>query len=167
VSTNGGASFTGGATDVRLLPVVTQAPGQATTNQWWQWAGFTPGGKLAVSYYDRQYGIDNNTGYSDFSLSGSSSIVTFTTQRVTSSSNPPPTQFSGTFMGDYTGLAVTTNANPLWTDTRNPELFLCPGTRVPGTPPATCTANAAAPNSTSLIANDQETYTANMAVPSG
>jgi hypothetical protein len=163
VSTNSGASFTGGVTDVRALPVVTQASGQATTDQFWQWAAFTPGGKLAVSYYDRQYGTDNNTGYSDFSLSGSSSIVTFTTQRVTSSSNPPPTQFAGAFMGDYTGLAVATNANPLWTDTRNPELFLCPAT----TPPATCTANATAPNNTSLINNDEDIYTANMAVPSG
>src|SRR5439155_24595380 len=77
---NGGSTFTGTTTDPRMLPVVTQAPGQATSDQFWQWAGFTPGGKLAVSYYDRQYGTDNNTGYSDFSLSGSSSLVTFTTQ---------------------------------------------------------------------------------------
>jgi hypothetical protein len=163
VSSDGGQTFTGAAVPVETLPVVTQAPQQATTDQWWQWAGFTPSGKLAVSYYDRQYGTDEYTGFSDVSLSGSSSLVSFTTQRVTSSSNPPPTQFGGVFMGDYTGLAVASNANPLWTDTRDPELFLCPNTGTPTTPPATCTGSA----SNARIANDQDIFTANLPVPSG
>jgi hypothetical protein len=138
---------------------VNQDPGQATTDQYWQWLAFTKNGKLAVSYYDRQYGTDETTGFSDYSLSGSGDLVNFNTQRVTSSSNPPPTEFSGTFMGDYSGLAAYTNANPLWTDTRNPDLFLCPG----GGPPQVCTANA--PGAPASPLNDQDIYTANLPVP--
>jgi hypothetical protein len=68
---------------------------------------------------------------------------------------PPPTQFTGTFYGDYAGIAVTARAAyPVWSDTRPPDLFLCPGTGTPGTPPATC--QAGAPNAS--IANDQDTY---------
>lgn len=44
VSSDGGSTFTGTTTDPRLLPVVNTANGQATTDQWWQWAAFTPGG---------------------------------------------------------------------------------------------------------------------------
>jgi hypothetical protein len=43
----------------------------------------------------------------------------FTVKRVTTSSMPPPTQFGGTFMGDYMALASANEAAyPLWTDTR-------------------------------------------------
>ena len=45
--------------------------GQATTSQWFQWADYTADGRLAVSYYDRQYGNAELTGWSDFTLSGS------------------------------------------------------------------------------------------------
>jgi hypothetical protein len=45
---------------------------------------------------------------------------------------PFPMQFpegggsaGGTFYGDYAGLDAATNANPLWSDTRNPDLFAC------------------------------------------
>ena len=74
----------------------------------------------------------------------------------------PPTQFpnargNGTFLGDYTGIAAYTNANPLWMDTRNPELFLCPGT----TTPTLCTGT----EPSGAVANDQDLYTANMPVP--
>ena len=41
---------------------VNQDPGQATTDQFWQWASFTKDGKLAVDYYDRQYGIGRDDG---------------------------------------------------------------------------------------------------------
>ena len=34
-------------------------------------------GQLAVSYYDRQYGNDELTGESDFSLSGSTDLARF------------------------------------------------------------------------------------------
>ena len=51
-STDGGASFSGGDTDVRELPSATSATRQQTTDQWFQWAAFTRDGKLATSYYD-------------------------------------------------------------------------------------------------------------------
>src|SRR6266853_6282247 len=55
VSNDAGKTFTGTTKDPRELTSITSAPNQATTDQWWQWAAFTKGGKLAVSYYDRQY----------------------------------------------------------------------------------------------------------------
>ena len=50
-------------------------PARRRTDQLWQWIDFTPTGKLATSYYDRQYGNDETTGYSDVSLSGSKDLV--------------------------------------------------------------------------------------------
>ena len=75
---------------------------------------------------------------------------------------PVPTQFpdaqgNGTFFGDYTGLAVATNANPLWMDTRSPDLFVCPGV-----PPAVCGGQ----NASGATLNDQDLYTANLPVAS-
>src|SRR2546423_13187230 len=146
VSNNGGASFTGTTTDPRTLPVETTDPGQATTDQWWQWIAFTKNGKLGVSYYDRQYGTDETTGYSDFSISGSGDTpgyARWNVQRVTNSSMPPPTQFPesngfSAFWGDYTGLAADTGAHPIWSDTRDPDLFACPGSLPISTPPSVC-----------------------------
>ena len=44
---------------------------------------------------------------------------TFAHRRATSSSMPPPTQFAGSFYGDYAGIAVTdATAYPIWSDTR-------------------------------------------------
>jgi hypothetical protein len=160
VSTNGGTSFTGGSTDPRDMPVVTQDAGQATTDQFWQWEAFTKNGKLAVSYYDRQYGDDETTGSMDFSLSGSSSLSSFGTARVTSSSMPPPTQFSGLFFGDYTGLAAASNAIPVWMDTRNLDLFYC----TPSGSPSLCTGTEGSFQA-GLTANDQDIYAASMGVP--
>jgi hypothetical protein len=68
---------------------------------------------------------------------------------------PPPTQFEGTFYGDYAGLAALDGPHPIWADTRDAELFLCPGTGRLQQPPAVCTASA--PNS--LVANNQEVFT--------
>ncbi len=150
-SADAGAAFTGGTTDVRRLPVITTAPGQARTDQFWQGAAFGPDGTFAVSYYDRQYGADETTGFSDITVS-----TGFTHTRATSGSMPPPTQFTGTFYGDYAGIAVTARtAYPVWSDTRPPDLFLCPGTGTPGIPPRTC--QAGAPNAS--IANDEDIYT--------
>ena len=95
VSTNGGATFTGTGADPRTEELVTQSRGQSGTDQYWQWAAFTRNGKLAVDYYDRQYGNDETTGSSDFSLSGSDDLTNFGQVRVTSSSMPAPTQFGG------------------------------------------------------------------------
>ncbi|MDX6484578.1 MAG: hypothetical protein QOE95_2349, partial [Gaiellaceae bacterium] len=126
VSTDAGATFTGTATDPRALTSATQDPAQAATDQWFQWIAFTKSGKLATSYYDRQYGDDETTGFSDVSLSGTGDFLRFNSYRATSSPMPPPTQFEGSFLGDYTGLTAVDNAYPLWTDTRNPALFVCP-----------------------------------------
>lgn len=161
VSNNGGQAFTGTTTDPRDLTSVTQAHGQATTDQFWQWASFTTNGRLAVSYYDRQYGSDETTGYSDVSLSGSADLANFGVARVTGASMPPPTEFSGQFFGDYSGLTAVDDAHPIWMDTRNPDLFLCPGTGTTTTPPATCQASAG----NASIANDQDIFTRGVNVP--
>lgn len=162
VSNDGGLTFTGTITDPRLLTTVNQDPGQATTDQWWQFSAFTKTGKLATSYYDREFGNDEATGFSDVSLSGTGDLVNFATLRVTSSSMPPPTQFGGTFFGDYTGITAVDNAYPLWMDTRDPDLFLCPGTAIANVPPALCTGSA----SNAAVANDQDIFTAALPVPS-
>jgi hypothetical protein len=166
VSNDGGSTFTGTTTDPRLLPVVNTAKKQATTDQWWQWAGFTPTGTLVASYYDRQYGSDEITGNMDFSVSTSTNLSSFLVRRATSSSMPLPTQFpdaqgNSVFFGDYTGLSAVSGAHPIWMDTRNPDAFLCPGTAAPGVPPALCT--GAEPNG--LPANDQEIYTTRLTAP--
>ena len=168
VSKNRGATFTGTKTNPRKLPVVPQQRGQMRTDQFWQWAAFSPSGKLAVSYFDRQYSNDETTGSSDISLSGSSNFKSFATVRVTSSSMPLPTQFPDTqgnsvFYGDYSGLAVSGNtAYPLWMDTRDPDLFQCGSLGGhPTAPPRLCTGTE--PNG--LRANDQNIYTRGLAIP--
>jgi len=167
VSSNGGASFTGTTTDPRALATVN-TDDQAGTDQWWQWAAFSNKGALAVSYYDRQYGNDETTGFSDFSLSASEDLGTFKVNRVTSGSMPVPTQFpngrgNSTFFGDYTGLSAANDALPLWMDTRDADLFLCPGTGAPGVPPRICT--GLSNNGTQT--NDQDIFTAKVGIPSG
>ena len=161
VSNNGGASFSGAAADPRTETSATTAPGQATTDQWWQWLAFNPSGKLAISYYDRQYGSDEATGSSDVSLTGSGDASDFGVRRVTSLSMPPPTQFGGVFFGDYSGLTAPGQAFPLWMDTRNTEVFICPGTATPGNPPQLCSATT----TTGIVANDQDIFTDSVAIP--
>jgi hypothetical protein len=161
VSDNGGTSFNGTVTDPTTLPVVNTASGQATTDQWWQWAAFTPSGTLVTSYYDRQYGSDETTGDMDFSTSVLKNNGTFKVRRVTSSSMPLPTQFpdaqgNSLFFGDYTGLSAVSGAHPIWMDTRNPDVAVCPGTAVPGVPPQLCSFTSV-PNGP--VANDQQIYT--------
>jgi hypothetical protein len=155
-SNDGGTTFTGTDADPRDLTLVTQDRGQRTSDQWWQWVDFFRDGRLVVSYYDRQYGSDETTGYSDFSLTTSRNLSSFDTRRASTGSSPPPTQFSGLFWGDYTGLAVAQRAYPIWSDTRPRDLFLCPDTGTPRHPPALCGQDAA-PN---LPANDQDVFTA-------
>jgi len=174
VSNDGGNSFTGTTTDPRELATATNDPGQATTDQWWQWIAFTKNGKLATSYYDRQYGTDEVTGYSDFSLSGTGDTPTYANwgvQRVSSSSMPPPTQFPesngfSAFWGDYTGLSADTVAHPFWSDTRDPDLFVCRDTTGGVTlPPSVCGARVDNPGGSPVTVNDQNAYTSNNAVP--
>jgi hypothetical protein len=161
VSDNGGTSFNGNVTDPTTLPVVNTASGQATTDQWWQWAAFTPSGTLVTSYYDRQYGSDETTGNMDFSTSVSKNMSSFKVRRVTSGSMPLPTQFpdaqgNSVFFGDYTGLSAVSGAHPIWMDTRNPDVAVCPGTAVPGVPPQLCSFTSVPGGP---VANDQEIYT--------
>ncbi|RFU42044.1 exo-alpha-sialidase, partial [Actinomadura logoneensis] len=159
-SSDGGASFTGTATDVRRLPVAGSGDRGARADQFWQGTAFTPGGTLVTAYYDRRYGDDETTGFSDVTLATSRDLAHFATTRVTSSSMPPPSQFNGQFYGDYIMVdASATTAHPVWSDTRSPELFPCPGTGTPGRPPAVCTAPAA----NASPANDEDVYTS--AVP--
>jgi hypothetical protein len=167
VSNDGGATFTGTNTPPTALPVVNQDAAQAHTDQYFQWAGFSSSGKFAVSYFDRQFGSDETTGYSDISLSASSDLVKFASKRVTTSSMPAPTQFpdaqgNGLFYGDYSGLAVAgSKGMPLWMDTRSPDLFLCPNTGKPGVPPQVCT--GVEPDGDQ--ANDENVYTDTVALP--
>ena len=160
-STNAGAVFTGGSTDVRRLDAVRANDPRA--DQFWQWAAFDPQGRLAVSYYDRAYGNDELTGFSDISLSGTRDGEDFGTVRVTSSSMPPPTQFPPTnFYGDYSGLSAGDVAHPVWMDTRDPDLFVCrdsAGNVIK--PPGVCTAGA--PNA--AVANDENVYTQGVPIP--
>src|SRR4051794_35616672 len=140
VSTNGGASFTGGTVNPRRLPSARPESGKAVADQFWQWAEFTPEGTLAVSYRDRGYGNDQATGFTDTSVSGSSNLTSFAARRASNVSSPPPTAFGGLFLGDYEGLSAVSGAHPIWTDTRDLARVLCPGTGTTGVPPATCTA---------------------------
>jgi hypothetical protein len=159
VSTNAGATFTGTTTDPRNLRSVSAGSRRAATSQWFQWADYTKDGRLAVSYYDRQYGKDELTGRSDFSLSGSRDLSHFGTRRVTTSSMPAPTQFEGTFWGDYTGLAAYHGmAHPAWSDTRTPELFACSAGEFEA--PTLCTQRG----TDGRVANDQEAFTAALPV---
>ena len=173
VSNDGGMTFTGTTTDPRALTSVNTDAGQATTDQWWQWIAFTKNGKLATSYYDRQYGSDELTGFSDVSLSGTgnASGTSFGVSRASSGSMPVPTQFPesngySVFWGDYTGLTAVDNAYPFWSDTRDLDLFACPGAtpNTIATPPSICSATISADDPTVL--NDQNAYTAALAVPS-
>jgi hypothetical protein len=164
-STNGGATFNGAKTDVRAMPTASNAR-QATSDQWFQWLDFTHGGRVAVGYYDRQYGDDETTGFSDQSVAGADDLTggEFGVTRVTSASMPAPTQFGGVFWGDYGALATAgDSALPLWSDTRGVDLFVCPGTAVPGKPPSLCTRSA----SNAARANDQDIFVARVAVPGG
>ena len=159
-STNGGGSFTGTTKNVRKLPSV-RTPDPAA-DQFWQWAAFNPHGKLAVSYYDRSYGNDETTGFSDISLSGSTNGNDFATKRVTGSSMPPASQFEGDFFGDYSGLSAGDKAHPVWMDTRDKNLFVCRDSA--GNvklPPKLCTAGAA----NAAVANDQNIYTRTLGIP--
>ena len=144
------------------MVVANQANNQRKTDQWFHWLAFTDRGKLAITYYDRAYGDDETTGFSDMSVSGSdnSNFTVFGVKRVTSASMPPPTQFpnvqgNSQFWGDYIGLATRgNNAVPIWSDTRDDDVFVCQGTAVPGTPPALCLATE--PNG--IVANDENIY---------
>ena len=145
---------------MRRLPSARE--GDERADQFWQWAAFDARGRLAVSFYDRAYGNDEQTGFSDVSLSGTRDGATFGTTRVTTSSMAPATQFEGAFFGDYSGLSADDVAHPAWMDTRDPDLFVCRDSAGNVTqPPSVCTASA--PNAAQ--ANDQNVYTDSLNIP--
>jgi hypothetical protein len=163
VSDDGGASFTGTSQDVRSLPVAEATAAQRGTDQYFHGMAFNSSGKLVVGAYDRSYATDETTGFSDISVLTSANLKSFNdSQRVTTASMPPATEFGGGFFGDYAQLAVAgKTAHPVWSDTRPQDLFLCPGTGTPGNPPQVC--NGAGVNFSP--ANDQDIYTAAVSVP--
>ena len=163
VSHNGGGSFTGTSQDVRSLPVAESTADQHSTDQFFHGMAFSASSTLVVGAYDRSYGTDETTGFSDISVLTSSNLTKFTSsQRVTTTSMPPATEFSGTFFGDYAQLAAAgKTAYPVWSDTRPQDLFLCPGTGTPGSPPQVC--SGAGVNFSP--ANDEDIYTAAVSVP--
>ena len=163
VSNNDGASFTGTGASPTAVTVANQSAGQKHTDQWFQWSAFAPNGMFAVSYYDRAYGSDETTGQMDVTLSSSADLTTFTQQRATSSSMPPPTMFpdslgNSVFAGDYSGIAVDRNgvAHPLWTDTRDADVTTCPGSG----PPQVC----AFMELNGALANAEDIFTTALAV---
>ena len=162
VSRNGGATFTGGSQNVRTLPVAESTAGQRVSDQFMHGMRFTPDGTLVVGSFDRGFGTDEATGFSDISVSTSRNLTAFgNAQRVTTSSMPPPTQFNGLFYGDYFQLAVTGGiAHPVWSDTRARDLFLCPGTGTVGNPPQVCMGAGA----NFSPANDEDVFTAGVPV---
>ena len=112
------------------------APGQARTDQFWQGAAFTPNGTLvAVSYYDRQYGADNNTGFSDITVSAVAQP-----DRPSPTTGPPPPacrhrpSSRAPFYGDYAGIAVT-NTHGLPGLVGHPARSTCSCAPAPEPPP--------------------------------
>ena len=102
-----------GRVSPRRLGIIAEAP-----------QPLTPGRHVAVAYYDRKYGSDQQTGFMDITMRrGNGSHM-----RVTDRSLPPLNEFpeagasTGVFLGDYIGLAVGSDgqAHPAWADTRNP-----------------------------------------------
>jgi hypothetical protein len=171
VSNNSGASFSGTAADVRLLPTATGLRQQQRTDQWFHWLAFSLRGRLTIANYDRAFGDDEMNGNSDFTVSNTSNLsnpfaLDFDTQRVTSASMPVPTQFpdatapnGSDFWGDYAGVAVAgESALPIWSDTRSSDVFTCPNTATAGAPPQLCGAIEA----NGLTANDQDIFTDNV-----
>ncbi len=158
--------FTGGATDPRDETIVNQDPGQAKTDQFWQWAAFTKDGKLAVDYYDRQYGSDETTGCvgllavrqqgpREVRQQARHDVVDAAADAVRRPARRP------VLRGLHLAGTAGNDALPIWSDTRDPDLFLCPGTGTPRHPPALCTGT----EETGVKANDENTYMARMAVP--
>lgn len=138
-STDGGATFPAGTDPRTLSTVATQ---KHVADEYWQWTGFTSTGTVVAGFYDRQYGTDETSGASDYSAAWAAHVL-----RVTTSSLPPPTEFLGTFNGDYNTLAVSgSTAHFTWTDTRNPGVTSCPRN-----PDAICT-----------FGNDEDDYTASV-----
>jgi len=65
---------------------------QRSTDQYFHGMAFNSSGKLVVGAYDRSYGNDETTGFSDISVLTSANLKSFNkSQRVTTASMPPAT----------------------------------------------------------------------------
>jgi hypothetical protein len=58
-------------------------------------------------------------------------------------------------------MAAPGKAIPVWSDTRNPALFLCPGTGTTGHAPQLCTGTA----TNAAVANDEQLRAAILGIP--
>lgn len=99
-------------------------PEQAVSNespndQVFPWVAATPDGAPNVVYYDRR-DDPNNFFLSVYVSTGRGGGLRFEPAvRVSSGPSNPDVQFSGSFIGDYIGMAATAGRlNPIWTDTR-------------------------------------------------
>ena len=63
------------------------------------------------------------------------------------------------------GIDASKDAHPLWMDTRDSDLFLCPGSAVPGTPPATGTGTEIGGPQDGVTVNDEEIFTQGVPIP--
>ncbi len=136
-SSDGGKTFTGTTQDPRVEPTVNPDAAAGDDRPVLAMGGVhTTGPARRHATTTGSTATTRPSADSDVSISGSKRPRRRSAcDRVTSSSMPPPTQFGGQFYGDYTGLAASQKAFPIWMDTRDPELFLCPGTGKPGVPP--------------------------------
>ncbi|MGQ0549662.1 MAG: hypothetical protein ACT4PY_08360 [Armatimonadota bacterium] len=115
VSTNRGATWS--------APIlVSVEPKKAA--QWQPWSAIMPNGKIAIAYYDRQYGSCEFTGCNDITLAFTrDSGGSFEYHRITTASMPNlipannPVQAG--FLGDYMGIAADRRGVVIvWGDTR-------------------------------------------------
>lgn len=109
-STDGGATW---SAPVRVNSTVAD-------DQFFPWIAAAGDGTLGICFYDQHF---NTTNWLDVgcNVSRDNGATWGTTRRVTSrSSNPLFDGFGGTFIGDYNGLAISTDNRgyPFWTDTR-------------------------------------------------
>jgi hypothetical protein len=96
----------------------------AANDQFYPWAAVAPDGTLEISYFDRSYDPAN----SKYGITLAAGTTSFSHQRIdTGLSDPNHARwFSGstngetTFLGDYNGLAIGSDAvgHPFWTDMR-------------------------------------------------
>ena len=163
VSTNGGSSLLRHARSTRgscrWSPTAPSSPAPTSSGRAPRSPRTAPSSRR---YYDRSYGDDNTTGYSDITVSASHDRVTFAHKRATSSSMPPPTQFAGQFYGDYAGIDGRPTPRPTRSGpTPAPSTSSSAPAPEPRRPPTVCTGSA--PNAP--FANDQDIYTAGVAIP--
>jgi hypothetical protein len=115
-SLDGGATWSG--------PITVSS---AANDQFYPWAAIAPDGTLEISYFDRTYDPANSK-YGITLAALAPGTTSFSHQRIdTGLSDPNHARwFSGstngetTFLGDYNGLAIGSDAvaHPFWTDMR-------------------------------------------------